>query len=535
LAEGVPGYAWWQWGIIYQVYPRSFMDSNGDGVGDLPGITSRLDYLQSLGVTAIWISPIYPSPMVDFGYDVSDYTGIHPLFGTLADFDRLVEESHRRGLRVIMDFVPNHTSDQHPWFLESRSSRDSPKRDWYIWRDAKPDGSLPNNWVAHFGGVAWDWDEVAGQYYLHSFLKEQPDLNWRNPEVVEAMMDVLRFWLDRGVDGFRVDVMWETIKDAELRDNPPNPGYVEGKTHPYFKVLPEYNHDRPEVHEVVREMRAVLDEYGDRVLIGEIYLPVPRLVAYYGENGDGCHMPYNFQLVLMRWDARRIAAAIDAYEGHLPNHGWPNWVIGNHDRPRIVAKAGRKQAGVAAMLLLTLRGTPTMYYGDELGMDNVPIPPEAVQDPQERNIPGLGAGRDPERTPMQWDSGPNARFTTGKPWLPVAADYQRVNVATESEDPQSVLSLYRRLIRLRQSEPALMVGSYEAVPAEGDIVAYIRTDGEKRFLIILNLGPEKVSFDLPEGRGLCQVVACTDVRREGTDVFEALEVRGDEALVIALD
>jgi alpha-glucosidase len=510
------------------------MDSNGDGVGDLAGISSRLDYLQSLGVTAIWISPIYPSPMADFGYDVSDYTGIHPLFGTLEDFDRLVEEAHKRDLRVIMDFVPNHTSEEHPWFVESRASRDNPKRDWYIWRDRKPDGSPPNNWVGHFGGIAWTWDEPTGQYYLHSFLREQPDLNWRNPEVVEAMLGVLRSWLDRGVDGFRVDVMWETIKDAELRDNPPNPGYVEGKTHPYFKVMPEYNHDQPEVHEIVRRMRRVLDEYGDRVLIGEIYLPVPRLVAYYGENGDGCHLPYNFQLIMMRWNARKIADAIEAYEGHLPPHGWPNWVIGNHDRPRIVAKAGHEQAGVAAMLLLTLRGTPTMYYGDELGMDNVPIPPEAIQDPQEKNIPGLGAGRDPERTPMQWDTGPNAGFTMGTPWLPLSSDYKAANVVTESEDPASILSLYRRLIALRQSEPALMVGSYTGIPAEGDIIAYVREGDGTRFFVVLNLGADAVSFDLPQGSGLGRVAVSTDVEREGMDVFEALEVRGNEGLVIEL-
>jgi alpha-glucosidase len=534
VTTDVPGYAWWQTGIIYQVYPRSFMDSNGDGVGDLAGITSRLDYLQSLGVTAIWISPIYPSPMVDFGYDISDYCDIHPLFGTLDDFDRLVEEAHRRGLQVILDFVPNHTSDEHPWFLESRSSRENPKRDWYIWRDPKPDGSLPNNWVAHFGGVAWDWDEVSGQYYLHSFLKEQPDLNWRNPEVVETMLGVLRFWLDRSVDGFRVDVMWETIKDEHLRDNPPNPAYVEGKTHPYLQLIPQYNHDQPEVFDIVRRMRAVLDEYGDRVLIGEIYLPVPRLVAYYGDNGDACHMPYNFQLVMMRWDARKIAAAIDAYEAQLPEGGWPNWVLGNHDRPRIVAKAGREQAGVAAMLLLTLRGTPTMYYGDELGMDNVPVPAEMVQDPQEKNVPGLRAGRDPERTPMQWDPSPGAGFTTGTPWLPFSSDLARVNVATESEDERSILGLYHRLIALRQSEPALMVGSYLSVPAEGDIIAYLREHGSKRFLVVLNLGDGAVPFDLPTGAHLGRIAICTDVAREGIDVLEALEVRGNEGVLIEL-
>ena len=509
------------------------MDSNGDGVGDLAGITSRLDYFQSLGVTAIWISPIYPSPMADFGYDVSDYTGIHPLFGTLDDFDRLVEEAHRRDLRVILDYVPNHTSDEHPWFVESRSSRDNPKRDWYIWRDAKPDRTPPNNWLSHFGGGAWEWEEATGQYYYHAFLKEQPDLNWRNLEVVEAMMNVLRFWLDRGVDGFRVDVMWELIKDWDLRDNPPNAGYKEGRVRPYLQLLPLNSGDQPEVHEVIRTMRAVLDEYEERVLIGELYLPLDRLMTYYGDAGPECQMPFNFSLVTMRWDARRIAAFIDQYEGALPDGAWPNWVLGNHDVPRIAARAGRAQVAVAAMLLLTLRGTPTMYCGDELGMEAVMVPEEAIQDPVGKNL-GAAFSRDPSRTPMQWDAGPYAGFSTGTPWLPLSADHQHANVAVQSEDPASPLSLYHRLIALRQSEPALMVGSYTGIPAEGDIIAYVREGDGTRFFVVLNLGADAVSFDLPQGSGIGRVAVSTDVEREGMDVFEALEVRGNEGLVIEL-
>ncbi len=531
---GVPGHAWWQWGIVYQIYPRSFQDSDSDGIGDLNGITSRLDYLVWLGVTAIWISPIYPSPMADFGYDVSDYAGVHPMFGTLADFDQLVRAAHERGLRVILDFVPNHTSEEHRWFLESKSSRDNPKRNWYVWRDAKPDGGPPNNWVSHFGGIAWEWDEGTGQYYLHSFLKEQPDLNWRNPAVVDAMMDVLRFWLARGVDGFRVDVMWETIKDAELRDNPPNPAFKPGVTNPYFEVLPLYNHDRPEIHGIVREMRRVLEEFeGDRVLIGEIYLPVDRLVAYYGpEEMPGAHLPFNFQLVLLPWDARRIETAVASYEAALPKHGWPNWVLGNHDRPRIASKAGPEQAGNAAILLLTLRGTPTVYYGDEIGMEDVPIPPYMVQDPAEKNVPGLGLGRDPERTPMQWDTSPNAGFTASTPWLPLGEDWRERNVAVESADPNSVLSLYRRLIALRQSEPALMVGSYVAVPADAEMLAYIREGDGKRFLIVLNLGAEAADFRVPESIGGGRIVICTAAEREGAEVSEVIEMRGHEGLVV---
>jgi alpha-glucosidase len=525
--SGVEGFAWWQTGIVYQVYPRSFMDSDGDGTGDLPGITSKLDYLQWLGVEGVWVSPFFKSPMADFGYDVSDYCDVAPIFGTMADFERLREEAHKRDLKLILDFVPNHTSEEHPWFVESSSSRDNPKREWYIWRDAKPDGSPPNNWVAHFGGIAWEWHEPTGQYYLHSFLKQQPDLDWRNPEVVDAMMDVLRFWLDRGVDGFRVDVMWETIKDAELRDNPPNPRYEEGVTHPYFKVLPHYNHDQPEVHQVIGRMRGVLEEYpGDRVLIGEIYLPVNRLVTYYGTNGNGAHMPFNFQLILQKWQKQGIADMIDRYEAALPPHGWPNWVLGNHDRPRVASRIGRPQARVAAMLLLTLRGTPTIYQGEELGMEDVLIPPERAVDPPK----DYGIGRDPERTPMQWTSGNKAGFTTGEPWLPLAPDYEQYNVESEQADERSYLNLHRKLIELRQSEPALQVGGYQPIEAAGDILAYEREHKGERFVIALNLGagPETLTVE-----GLLGTVAIsTHLDREAEAANGVVELRGDEGVLV---
>jgi alpha-glucosidase len=522
-------YLWWQWGIIYQIYPRSFMDSNGDGVGDLPGIASKLDYLQWLGVNAIWISPIFPSPMADFGYDVSDYCDIHPLFGTLADFDQLLEETHRRGLKLILDFVPNHTSDQHPWFLESRSSRENPKRHWYIWRDPAPDGGPPNNWLSTFGGPAWTLDEKTGQYYYHAFLKEQPDLNWRNPEVQQAMLDVLRFWLDRGVDGFRVDVMYHLIKDAQFRDNPPNPDWREGQN-PYRRLLPVYSIDQPEVHDIVAMMRRVFDEYDERVMIGEIYLPIERLVRYYGENGSGAHLPFNFQLILQKWEARNIAAVIDAYEAALPEGAWPNWVTGNHDRTRVATRIGREQARVAAMLLLTLRGTPTIYQGEEIGMENVPVPPEMVQDPPGKT---LGYGRDPVRTPMQWDDSSNAGFTTGKPWLPIAEDYKQVNVAVQKKHLRSMLSLYRRLISVRQSEPALMVGSYRPIPAEGDILAYTREAEGQRFLIVLNFGRQDQTFSSPRVTG-GEIVVSTLMDREGEAVGPTVQLRPNEGILIRL-
>lgn len=525
--------AWWQHGIVYQIYPRSFRDSNGDGIGDLRGIASHLDYLTGLGVDALWISPVYPSPMADFGYDISDYTGIDSLFGTLADFDKLLEETHRRGLKLIMDFVPNHTSDQHPWFVESRSSRTHVKRDWYLWRDPAPEGGPPNNWLSNFGGGGWELDELTGQYYYHAFLKEQPDLNWRNPAVQAAMQDVLRFWLDRGVDGFRVDVLWHLIKDDAFRDNPPNPGFRVGDP-PHDAQTALYTTDRPEIHDIVNGLRRVLDEYQGRVLIGEIYLPVERLVTYYGADLQGAHLPFNFQLIDAAWNARGIAKLIDDYEGALPRGGWPNWVLGNHDKPRIGSRVGSSQARVAAMMLLTLRGTPTMYYGDEIGMRDVSIPPDQVQDPFEKNVPGLGLGRDPCRTPMQWNAGRNAGFTSGTPWLPLDEDYPVVNVETATAEPQSLLTLYRRLIALRRAERALSAGNYTAIAMTGDLVAYLRSSGERRYLIVLNLGsePHAVSYSgFGEGS---RVVLSTYLDRNDEPVRREVNLRADEGIIVAL-
>ncbi len=478
---------WWKKGVIYQVYPRSLQDTTGDGVGDIEGIRRRLDDLVWLGVDALWISPIYPSPMADFGYDVADYCGIDPLFGTLADIDRLIADMHARGLRLILDFVPNHTSDQHPWFKESRSSRTSARRDWYIWRDAKPDGALPNNWISNFGGPAWTFDAQTGQFYLHSFLREQPDLNWRNPAVQAAMYDALRFWLGRGVDGFRVDVMWLMIKDAALRDNPPNPDYRPGQAE-INRLVQIHNADQPEVHAVVAAMRGVLDEFGERVLIGEIYLPLDKLVTYYGKGLAGAQMPFNFQLIQAPWNARGIAALIRDYEAALPPGGWPNWVLGNHDQPRIAARVGAAQARVATVLLLTLRGTPTLYYGDEIGLAKVAIPPGAARDPWERNEPGLG--RDPSRTPFQWDASNNAGFTTGAPWLPLDADYPTRNAAVMRDDPASILMLTRSLLALRRAHPALSQGTYREIEVSADVLVFERRHGEGRVVVALNFGAQ---------------------------------------------
>ncbi len=524
---------WWQTGIIYQVYPRSFADANGDGVGDLKGVRSKLDYLKELGIDAVWLSPIYPSPMADFGYDVSDYVGIDPAFGTLADFDSLADEVHRLGLKLILDLVPNHTSDRHEWFQESRSSRTNPKRDWYLWRDPAPEGGPPNNWLSNFGGSAWELDPTTGQYYYHAFLKEQPDLNWRNPDVRAAMYDVMRFWLDRGVDGFRIDVIWHMIKDDEFRDNPANPSYKPGDN-PYHRFVETYSSDQPEVHDVIAEMRKVLDAYPERMMVGEIYLPVERLVTYYGEGGSGAHMPFNFQLVTLPWNALAIRQAVDKYEAVLPSYGWPNWVLGNHDQPRIASRAGAAQARVAAMLLLTLRGTPTTYYGDELGMTNVPIPPDRIHDPLEKNVPGLGLGRDPQRTPMQWTPGPNAGFGDGEPWLPLAADFKTVNVETEAADPNSILALYRRLIALRRESPALSIGSYRSLPSAGDLFAYVREESGRRFAVLLNFGGKPGRFDGgADFRGW--VALSTHLDRGGEATGGTVALRAVEGLVIELE
>lgn len=520
---------WWQHGLIYQVYPRSFADSNADGIGDLRGVRERLPYLRWLGIDAIWLSPVFPSPMADHGYDVSNYTDIHPLFGDLAEMDGLIAAAHQLGLKVLLDFVPNHSSDQHPWFLESRSSRENPKRDWYLWADAKPDGSPPNNWLSVFGGPGWTWDERTQQFYCHAFLKEQPDLNWRNPELRAAMYGAMRFWLERGVDGFRVDVLWHLIKDAAFRDNPPNPGYRPDET-PYNTLLPVYSTDQPEVHEIVREMRALLDSFGERVLIGEVYLPIHRLVTYYGTKQDGAHLPFNFQLISLPWKAAELAAAISEYEGALPEAAWPNWVLGNHDQPRIASRVGLAQARVAAVLLLTLRGTPTLYYGDEIGMRDGVIAPEEAEDPQGKNV---GLSRDPQRTPMQWNAQPGGGFSSAKPWLPLSLELRRCNVEVEQAENDSMLALYRRLIELRRQDPALSLGSYTPIPTSGDVLAFVREGEGRRFLIVLNLGHRSQLLQLPGYNG--SVIVATDRLREAERIAERVPLLGDDGLVIRLD
>ena len=521
---------WWQNGVLYQIYPRSFQDSDGDGVGDLKGIRQRLDYLTQLGINAVWLSPIFLSPMRDFGYDIADHCAIDPIFGTLADFDLLLNDVHSRGIKLILDFVPNHTSNEHPWFRESRSSRVNPKRDWYIWRNAASDGAPPNNWLGAFGGSAWEWDEATGQFYYHAFLKEQPDLNWRNPEVRAAMHGVLRFWLERGVDGFRVDALWHLIKDEQFRDNPPNPAFRPEQAG-LERFLQLRSADQPEIYDVVAELRRILDAYPDRLLIGEIYLPIERLVTYYGKDLSGAHLPFNFQLLNTAWSAQQIANIVAEYESALPPGGWPNWVLGNHDRPRIATRVGEAQARVAAMLLLTLRGTPTLYYGDELGFEQAIVPPEAVQDPWEKQEPGLGLGRDPCRTPMSWDRSLNAGFSPARPWLPPASDCLRRNVETFTGDPNSILNLYRRLLALRAQSTALCTGDYTAVSADEGVFIFERRAKSERLAIALNLTHEPRRVNLPET--FERILISTVVAKPAGSVAGEVTLRPDEGIIVA--
>ncbi len=426
MSDPIPesaGPKWWQREVFYEIYPRSFQDSNGDGDGDLPGICQRLDYVQWLGAGAIWLCPFFRSPMADGGYDISDYRDVDPMFGSMGDFSALLDQAHARGLKIVVDLVPNHTSDRHPWFVESRSSRQNPRRDWYVWQDPGPDGGLPANWLSHFGGSAWQKDDATGQYFYHAFLPAQPDLNWRNREVRTAIYNDMRFWLQRGVDGFRVDAVTNLVEDRLLRDDPPNPARGRGKM-PDDEIKRVFTKDRPETHEIVREMRDVLDEFSDRVLIGEVHLPLARAMAYYGGKRPSFHLPFNFQLMESLWDCRSISAAIDQYMQLLPEDGWPNWVLGNHDEKRLATRIGEAQTRVAAMLLMTLQGTPFIYNGDELGMQNIRVSRRETRDTRVKNMGSHRYSRDGARTPMRWDSGTGSGFTTGRPWLPLGARYQ---------------------------------------------------------------------------------------------------------------
>ena len=522
---------WWQRAVLYQVYPQSFQDTNGDGIGDLIGITRRLDYLVDvLGVDAIWLNPFYRSPMVDGGYDVTDHRDVDPRFGALDDFDQLLAAAHSRGLRVLVDYLPACTSDEHPWFQESSQSRTAAKRDWYVWRDPRADAGPPNNWLAHWGGPAWTWHPPTEQYYLHTYLHRMPDLNWENPDVRRDMFDVVRFWLDRGVDGFRVDSAHIIGKDPGLRDNPPNTDGILEFGRPHGDIdsqLHLYDRGAGDVHGIYRQFRAILDQYG-AVSIGEVAVTDPHVWAsYYGTQLDELHMPFNFRLLGLSWNAKAVQAVIDTVETVLPPGAWPNWVLGNHDEPRVASRLGPARARVAMMLLLTLRGTPTIYYGDELGMPDVTVPPDRVRDPWEHRMPGLGLGRDPERSPMRWNTSPHAGFCLPEtePWLPLVDSAHSVSV--QLKDPQSMLALTRRLLQLRRTHPEITRASYQAIPNVPDeCLAYARG----RLLVLLNFSDQPVDVDL-RAYGHGELLVGTH-ERDPRISLGRLVLQGDEGLVV---
>jgi alpha-glucosidase len=504
---------WWQNAVFYEIYPRSFADSNGDGVGDLKGIASKLDYLKNLGVDAIWITPCFPSPQVDFGYDVSDYENIDPMYGTLADFDELAREAKKRNIRIILDFVVNHTSDQHKWFLDSKSSRTSAHRDWYIWRDGKGPGEPPNNWVSTFGGSAWKFDPTTNQYYYHFFYPEQPDLNWRNPAVKEAMFDVTRWWYKRGVSGFRLDAVDTLYEDPNLTDNPILRPGANAFGDPFEEN--KYNTKLPEVHDILRGLRKVADEH-NAVLIGETWTAdVAELDKYYGEGNDELQLPMDFLFTMVNKlspaEFRKQIAEVNAASG------WPTFVISNHDIARSYDRYGDGEhndqiAKLMAALYLTLRGTPIMYYGEEIGMKTTPPTRiEDVKDPIGRTGWPKEKGRDGERTPMQWNGGANAGFTTGKPWLPVPPTYSTHNVADESKDPNSVLEFYKRVLKLRHASEALLNGEYVGINEnDPNVLSYLRVYKGRGVVVALNMSnsPQHVTLELkPHGFTAVKILA----------------------------
>jgi alpha-glucosidase len=498
--EDTEGWSWWKHGIIYQVLVKSFYDSDGDGIGDIQGIIHKLDYLADLGITALWLTPIFESTMYDQGYDVRDYLEIDPRYGTLEDFIVLLDKAHERDIRIILDMVLNHTSHYHPWFLESRSSVSNAKRDWYIWRDGEK-GKPPNNWKSAFGGSAWEWDEKTQQYYLHSFLKEQPDLNWRNPELKKEFSDIFRKWLNLGVDGFRLDVINTIIKDKKFRDNPRVFRF------PFFQDH-RFNRDRPKSIKVVKWLRTLINEYPDRVIVGEVYTLPPgnsETVASYLGNGDNAlHMAFDFSLIFSRWNARRYYKAIKKWYKHIPKKGWPCHVLSNHDLHRSINRYGilrdkNQKARVAAVMLLTLKGTPFLYYGEEIGMENIRLKRREIDDPLGKKFWPIYSGRDQARSPMQWNKEKHSGFTKGTPWLRVAYNYQKKNVQVQLKDNDSILNTYRKLIHIRQHHSALQYGKWTPVSkGYNGVLSYIREDHDMKIFVVLNFSPAKKTIHLPD-------------------------------------
>ena len=484
---------WWRDGIIYQIYPRSFNDTNHNGLGDLPGITARLDYLKDLGVDALWLSPFYPTPDADFGYDISNHVDVDSRFGSLKDFDTLIEESHKRDIRIILDLVLNHVSDQHPWFQQSRVNSSNPKQDWFIWQD-----SIPNNWESVFGGKAWTYDEKRGQYYYHMFLKEQPDVNWRNPEVRKAQMDVLRFWLERGVDGFRLDVFNVYFKDEQLRNNPKKWG-----RRAFDRQHHIYNSDQPEMESVLKEMRDILDEYPERYAVGETFLATrEKIIRYNGT--DKLHAAFDFEFLWSKYKPKKFLKAIENWEDLAEEAQiFPNYVLSNHDVPRPATRYAKSEddarVKVIMAMLLTMRGTPFLYYGDEIGMRDISLKRSEIMDPPGKKYWPFNKGRDGCRSPMQWDDSANAGFSTKKPWLPVHANYKKRNVSAQRKDESSIFNFTRELIALRKENVILRRG--KIIPLSeipDDVMAYLRQHGDEQVLVFLNFSKKNQKVVLPK-------------------------------------
>ncbi|MCW7469059.1 glycoside hydrolase family 13 protein [Leptospira kanakyensis] len=540
--------AWWKEAVIYQIYPRSFQDSNGDGIGDLEGIISRLDYLagskDSLGIDAIWLSPVYPSPMFDFGYDISDYEEIDPVYGDVQTFKRLLKEAHKRGIRIIMDLVVNHTSHLHPWFVESRSSVNSPKRDWYIWKEPKQ-GGPPNNWLGAFGGSGWEYDKRTGEYYFHSFLKEQPDLNWRNPDVEDAIFKMMKYWLDMGVDGFRLDVVNLYVKDEFLRNNA---SYFMKGPRPYDKQVHAYDRDRPEMHGILRRMRKLLDSYSEkRMFVGEIMQDFPGnvlLPATYCGRNDELHLAFNFMFLFSPWKAERFFQIVKDFESALGDDNWPNYTLSNHDFPRHITRYEKgadtkARAELAACMMLTLRGTPFLYYGEEIGMKRQKVAYNKIQDPVGKRYWPFHPGRDPERIPMPWNGSETTGFTTGKPWLPLYEDANNINVESQKEDPDSLFFTYKKLIQLRKERKSLRKGKLKIhLSSDKQVLYYRRREGKEETYIFLNFSSKPVSVSYPRKWDLNQILFSTKNRTSSFELEKELDTGGlllfpNEAVIFA--
>jgi alpha-glucosidase len=537
------GARWWQKGVVYQIYPMSFMDRNGDGIGDLKGVISKLDYLndgteKSLGIDAIWFSPIYPSPNKDFGYDISDYRDIDPRYGSLDDFKLLLREAHDRNIRIVMDLVINHTSDQHPWFIEACKGRENPHHDWYLWHEGKK-GKAPNNWFAAFDRKAWWWVDDVRKFYLSTWCRYQPEVNWRNPKLKEAMFGVIRFWLDLGVDGYRIDVINWFMKDEQFRSNPYR---LSLRPPDYQRHI--YDRNRPEVHDLCREIRDLVDGYEDRFTVGEVFTNSAKTAASYYGDGDELHMAFNFAFLFQKWGASNFLRVIDKWESLIQGRGWPTYTLSNHDLPgRHYSRYAKgdetdRRARVAAAMLLTLRGTPFLYYGEEIGMSNRRIARKQIQDPLGKKYWPLLKGRDPGRTPMQWDASPHGGFSAVEPWLPVHSNHRVVNVEKQAKDPASLLTFYRELIWLRKKTPALCQGTYRSlVSGAKDYLAYLRSHEDQTVLVMLNFVAKGVSFTLPGSRseplqGSWRVLFGTD--REKSRPLEPLrgmDLNGYEVLI----